>query len=321
MKILVTGASGYAGLHAAIALRAAGHQVHGLVRDATTSRAMELRRNEVHLAEGNLKQPETYWKHLESSDAIIHIVNDLQDPQGTDNTLLQTMATVADASPRKRLFIYTTGCSVYGKVPERVMDETTPGNPQHALAFRMNMEQKVLAMPNFRTVVVRPGFLYGKDGHTSMSGLWFQMGEESKAVYQGDPERGWSWVHVSDLAEAYVRLAESSSSIDGEIFCLADEQRLKCLEVMTACVRAAGFKGDIQLAHPDPSDWSSIFDQNEFITSRKAYRLLGWSPRHTGILDDIETYYASWKSAQSNDKKYTLPENTLSSTATSKRVP
>ncbi len=302
MKVLVTGASGYGGFYAAIALRAAGHRVYGLVRNAKTSRAQELQRNEVHLAEGDLKQPETYQKYLEGSDAIIHTVMDPQDPQNTDNTLLQTMAVVAETSPRKRLFIYTTGCSVYGKVPERIMDETTPGNPQHALAFRMDMEQKVLAMPNFRKVVVRPGFLYGKDGHTSMSGLWFQMGEEGKASYRGDPEKGWSWVHVSDLAEAYVRVAESALSIDGEIFCLADEQRLKCLEVMTACVRVAGFRGNIELAPADLSDWSTIFDQNEFVTSRKAHRLLGWTPRHTGIMDDIETYYASWKSAQSNGK-------------------
>ena len=50
MKILVTGATGYAGFHAAIALRQAGHQVYGLVRDRTKPRAKKLQRYEVQLA-------------------------------------------------------------------------------------------------------------------------------------------------------------------------------------------------------------------------------------------------------------------------------
>lgn len=305
MKVLVTGATGFAGFHAAIALRNAGHQVYGLVRDGSKSRAIELQRHEVNLAVGNLKEPETYRKYIENSDAIVHTVLDFDDPQDTDLKLFEAMREVAQASPKKRLFIYTTGCSIYGKRPERVMDETTPANPQHALAFRMEMEQKLFAMsmPNFRKVVLRPGFMYGMDGHSSVSGMWFEMGQKGKAIYRGDAEKGWSWIHISDLAEAYVRVAESGAAIDGEIFCVADEQRPKCLEVMRACLRAAGFEGEIEFGPPQDDDLTSTwFDQNEFITSRKAYRLLGWSPRHTGILDEIETYYAAWKAAQSNGK-------------------
>jgi hypothetical protein len=41
-----------------------------------------------------------------------------------------------------------------------------------------------------------------------------------------------------------------------------------------------------------------VFDQNEFITSAKARRRLGWMPRHTGILDDLPAYYQAWKHAQ-----------------------
>lgn len=306
MKVLVTGATGYAGFHAAIALRIAGHQVYGLVRDAANRRARELQCHEVNLAQGNLKEPETYRNHLEASDAIVHTVLDFDNPQGTDLKLFEAMSEVAKASPKKRLFIYTTGCSIYGKRPERVMDETTPANPQHALAFRMQMEQKLFAMPmpSCRKVVLRPGFMYGLDGHSSVSGMWFEMGQKGKAIYRGDPEKGWSWVHVSDLAEAYVRVAESGATIDGEIFCIADEQRPKCLEVMRACLRAAGNECEVEFGPKHDDDLTSTwFDQNEFITSRKAYRVLGWSPRHTGIIDEVETYYASWKAAQSQQEK------------------
>jgi nucleoside-diphosphate-sugar epimerase len=230
---------------------------------------------------------------------------DFKDPKGTDLKLFDTLRQVAETSSRNRRFIYTTGCSIYGKRPERVMDETTPANPDHALAFRMELEQKLFAMPipNCRKVVLRPGFMYGLDGHSSVSAQWFEMGEQGKAIYRGDREKGWSWVHIQDLAEAYVRVAESGAAIDGEIFCIADEQRPKCVEVMRACLNAAGFNGEIEFApHQDDDVTSTWFNQKEFITSRKAYRLLGWSPRHTGILDEIETYYAAWKAAQSDGK-------------------
>lgn len=59
MEILITGATGYAGFHVAIALRAAGYQVYGLVQDDTKSRAVELQRHEVNLVVGNIKEPET----------------------------------------------------------------------------------------------------------------------------------------------------------------------------------------------------------------------------------------------------------------------
>lgn len=299
MHIFITGASGYAGYYAAIALREAGHRVTALLRKPTSPRASALLAQEIQIVPGDLKQPDSYRHLLADSDAIVHTVADHADPQGTDRIFFQTLADIPASGVRSRRFVYTTGCSIYGKVPQRIMNETTPGNPTHALAYRMVLEQEALALPGLSTVVVRPGFMYGKDGQSSMSGRWFAMGEAGEVVYRGDPDKGWSWVHISDLANAYVRLVEGGSWLDGEIFCLADEQRPRCLELMTACAKIAGFTGRVIMAPTDPQDWTSqVFDQNEFITSQKAHRLLGWAPRHTGLLDDLETYYRAWKQAR-----------------------
>ena len=304
MKILVTGATGYAGFHAAIAFRQAGHQVSGLVRDETKNRAQELLRYEVQLAQEDLSDPSTYRQYLENSDVFVHTVLDFKHPQETDQKLFDTLQQIAqDSRPqRQRLFIYTTGCSIYGKRSERVMDETTPANPDHALAFRMEMESKLFStdMPGVSKVVLRPDFMYGLDGHSSISGQWFAMGEKGEAVYRGDYAKGWSWVHVGDLARAYVMVAESSANLDGQVFCVADEQRYKCLDVMQACLSAAGDRGEVDFAPFDDEDITSTwFDQNEFITSGKIRRWLGWFPQHTGLIDEIETYYSAWKATRS----------------------
>jgi hypothetical protein len=62
----------------------------------------------------------------------------------------------------------------------------------------MELEQNLFAMsiPCCKKVVLRPGFMYGMDGHSSVSGTWFEMGQNGKAIYRGDPEKGWSWVHI-----------------------------------------------------------------------------------------------------------------------------
>ena len=306
MKILVTGVTGYAGFYAAIALRQAGHQVFGLTRDRDKPRAKQLQQYEVQIAEGDIAEAESYRQYLEQSDAIVHAMMDFNDPQGTDRTLFKTLQQVAETTIKNRCFVYTTGCSIYGKRPERVMDETTPANSEHKLAFRMDLEQELfnMAIPNCRKVVLRPGFMYGLDGKSSITGMWFGMGEQGKAIYRGDRDKGWSWVHVSDLAEAYVRVIESDRAINNEVFCIADEQRHKCVDVMQACLSATGYDGKIEFAEPDEDDVTSVwFDQNEFITSQKARYLLGWTPRHIGVIDEIETYYSSWKAAQSIENK------------------
>ena len=302
MKVLITGATGYAGYHAAIAFRQAGHKVSGLVRDINKDRAQSLLQYEVNLVEGDLSNPESYRQYIEDADVMVHTVLDFDNPQETDEKLFNTLQEVAQnsRSQRQRLFIYTTGCSIYGKRPERVMDETTTANPDHALSFRMQMETKLFdtQMPRISKVVLRPGFMYGLDGHSSISGRWFEMGEAGKAIYRGDKEKGWSWVHVGDLAQAYIAVAESAANLDGQVFCVADEQRYKCVEVMQACLSAAGYEGEIEFAAPSEDDETSTwFDQNEFITSGKICRWLGWYSRHTGLIDEIETYYSAWKAA------------------------
>ena len=299
MKVLITGITGYAGYYAAIAFRQAGHQVFGLARDTKKDRARELLRYEINLVTGDLSDPETYRQYIEDADVVVHTVLDFKNLQATDEKLFNTIQQIAQNSrpQRQRLFIYTTGCSIYGKRPERVMDETTPANPDHPLGFRMDMETKLFSteMPRVSRVVLRPGFMYGLDGYSSISRRWFDMGEKGKAIYRGDKNKGWSWLHVGDLAQAYVTVAESAADLDGQVFCVADEQRYKCVEVMQACLSAAGYEGEIEFAPPsDKDETSTWFDQNEFITSGKIRRWLGWYPRHTGLIDEIETYYSAW---------------------------
>lgn len=297
MRIFITGASGFAGYYAAIRLAGAGHHVTGLVRNPAQPRLNVLRLHEVSLAVGDVSQPESYREHLEQSHVIIHTMLDKKQPKETDRALFGALADLTPHAGTRRRFIYTTGCSIFGKTGVRIMDEMTEPNPAHFLAFRREMEREALELNGDKlgVVVLRPGFMYGHDGFNSQATDWFEMGERGEGVYRGDKAKAWSWIHIADLAEAYLLAAEADRGIDGELFNLADSLHPLCVDVMERCVRVAGYAGPISFEGPkEGNNTSTWFDQNELITSEKARRMLGWVPKHLGIMDDAPAAYASW---------------------------
>jgi nucleoside-diphosphate-sugar epimerase len=299
MRVFVTGVSGYAGFYAALRLAATGHTVTGLVRNPEQPRLNILRMQEVALIRGDVGQSGAYRTELERSDVVIHTMLDKKRPLETDRALFAALQELPPRTPRRR-FIYTTGCSIFGKVSVAIMDESTEPNPDHPLAFRRGLEREAFALSNVSTVVLRPGFMFGNDGFNSVSADWFAMAEQGDAVFRGDRERGWSWIHIADLAEAYRLVVEADEGVvSGDVFHLADERRPRSLDVMRACFDAAGCTRDIRFEGPMKGDnISTCFNQNEFITPRKARERLGWSTRHDGIIETAKTVYEAWKASQ-----------------------
>jgi len=296
MRIFITGASGYAGYYAALRLAEAGHLVTGLVRHPDQQRLGLLRLHEILLLQGDVAEPGSYRDALAESDVVIHTMLDKKRPLDTDRALFAALEALPPGTPARR-FIYTTGCSIFGKLPIAVMDETAEPNPDHPLAFRRSLEREALTLKNVRTTVLRPGFMFGYDGYNSVAADWFELAESGDPVFRGDRERGWSWIHIADLAEAYRLAAEAEeAAVAGEIFHLADDLRPLSLEVMRACVAATGANKEIRFEGPKQGDnISTWFNQNEFITAKKAKERLGWRARHAGVIESAPRVYRAWK--------------------------
>jgi len=62
----------------------------------------------------------------------------------------------------------------------------------------------------------------------------------------------WNWVHVQDLADAYVRAAKRSHVVAGEAFNIVSESSPTYEEALRAAAGVAGFKGmsSLSLSHP-----------------------------------------------------------------------
>jgi hypothetical protein len=41
-------------------------------------------------------------------------------------------------------------------------------------------------------------------------------------------------------------------------------------------------------------------EKSVLVDYRKAQRMLGWTPRHRPMLDEVELYFSLWKARQSN---------------------
>ncbi|WP_328498623.1 NAD-dependent epimerase/dehydratase family protein [Streptomyces sp. NBC_00414] len=298
MKILVTGATGYAGRRVSTALARAGHTVLGLTRDTATEAARDLTVDEVTPVQGDLSRPESWRDHLDGTDAVVHLLMDMSDPVGTDRRLFTELVEAQERDGRRRHLVFTTGISAYGRTGPALMDENTRGNPESPIGFRFALE-KELAATGLSHTVVRPGFMYGGPATTSMTGQWFAGAEAGEPVFYGDTTKRWSWIHVDDLADAYVRVLDNPAAVDGEVFVVADDQRLSALDMQRVAVSAAGWTGGIAEESAEAGGMLQMAaDQDELVTSAKAHRLLGWRPRHASFTDAPERHYRAWKAAR-----------------------
>ncbi|KUM96345.1 NAD-dependent epimerase, partial [Streptomyces yokosukanensis] len=212
--------------------------------------------------------------------------------------LFSEITAAQERDGQRRHLVYTTGISSYGRTGVALMDENTPGNAESPIGFRFELERE-LAASGIDHTVVRPGFLYGGPATTSMTGQWFAEAEAGKPVFYGDVTKRWSWVHVDDLADAYVRILGNPTAVAGETFVIADDQRLTALDMQRAAVRATGRTQDIGLESAEAGGMMQLAaDQDELVDSRKAHRLLGWRPRHTSFTDAPDRHYRAWKASQ-----------------------
>jgi nucleoside-diphosphate-sugar epimerase len=305
MQIFVTGATGYIGFAVSTALRRHGHRVWGLARNET--KAARLARLEIEPVIGDLADPKSYADVAARCSVLIHTAFDYAADGVAKNKLaIETLLDAGRRGAQPKTLIFTSGAWVYGDTGDQMVDETTPLNPIKLVAWRPAHEQLVLGASGVRSLVIRPGCVYGGAG--GLTARWFAefaappFGSPSPLVERGSGgEAGrnrWTMVHLDDLADAYVRAAESG--LAGEIFNVTDRSRFTVLELASAAAQAAGYKGEISPlplaeARKTMGDFADALALNQHVDAGKAVRLLGWQPRHGGFLDEVEVFYRAWK--------------------------
>ena len=294
MKIFITGATGYIGLNVARAFRRAGYEVWGLCRSAEKGRM--LARAEIHPVLGEMGDPSSYRDIAGKCAVLIHCAADYGEYAGLDKQTTRELLEAACCGDQHKTVIYTSGVWIYGNTGGKSQDETDKVNPIDMVAWRGKIEQSVLQTSGIRSIVMRPGMVYGRQG--GLTGQWFQGAQEGTLRIAGEGANHWAMVHVDDLADAYVRAAESS--LTGETFNIVDRSRETVNDMVQAVAGITGYTAAIDripladaLVQMGPVAEGLSLDQH--VDARKAARLLGWQPRHGGFIEDVDIYYESWK--------------------------
>ena len=205
MRVFLTGATGYIGSAVCEALVRAGHEVSALVRPSARPRRLQQRG--VHVLTGDLSDIATNRDALQGFDAYVHTAFE-SSPRGSeiDRQVIELLRDVAWRSGRAA-FIYTSSIWVLGPTREPA-DESAPLQPPAIVAYRPAHEQLVLESNGggFRTMVVRPGVVYG--GSRGLVAEMLRDAENGIMRVIGSGDNHWPLVYDRDLANLLVRLLQ-----------------------------------------------------------------------------------------------------------------
>lgn len=297
MKIFVTGATGYIGSAVAQAFRRAGHEVWGLTRGP--EKAAALAREEIHPVIGSLQEPDGWRAVAAEAAVLVHAAADHQtDTAALDEATVEALIALAGDGARPKTLLYTSGVWVHGADQGERVDETTPPRPISLVRHRPALEQRVIGAAGLRGNVIRPGMVFGR--RAGLTGMWFAGARDGELKVIGDGRNRWATVHVDDLADLYLRVAEQG--LAGEILNGVDASRDTVAEMVQAIAAASGYRGEIryiplQQARQTLGDFADGLALDQHVDGGKARRLLGWQPRHNGLAAEAGLYWEAWRNA------------------------
>ena len=288
-KVFLTGATGYIGSVVAEALRHTGHVVVGLARSEDQARALADRGFGAH--RGDLRDPVSLAEGARNADAVVHTA--FAAAADTPEVDRAAVAAILEAlAQSNRPFIYTSGCWVLGNTGGTIADEDTPLAPTPLVAWRPAVEQLVLAAAQrgVQGVVLRPAMVYGRNGGLLTSFVQSAR-EHGAARIIGDGGNRWSFVHVDDLADLYVRALGAPA---GTLLFAAHGPEHRVREVAEAASRAAGAGGKVETvplaeARKTMGAFADALALDQRISGDRARRLTGWQPRAPEVLAELES--------------------------------
>ncbi len=225
MKSLVTGANGVTGSHVVRALRAAGHEVRGMVRPGRGNPQLEA--DGVELCEGELTSAQDVERAVRGCDQVYHIAAVFRtaghpDTYYTDVNVGGTVRLLEAARKFgcERLVHCSTG-GVHGHI------EVGPANEAYRFApddvyqrSKLEGEQAAVAASQRGqpVAIFRPGPIYG-EGDLRFLKLFRSIQKRQFAMI-GDGRVKLQMVHLDDLTQGILCCGSRAEAL-GQIFLLA----------------------------------------------------------------------------------------------------
>jgi len=247
---------------------------------------------------GELKRPDSYLPAAERCDVLVHAGFEYGPRAAqTDRTALEALAGCARSGRGPRALVYTSGVWVLGPRGDAAADEEAPLRPPEAVAWRPAHEALALdaARGGVSAAVVRPGCVYG--GREGLYALMFRSLFETRAIrLAGDGRNAWASVYLDDLAELYRLVVEKRP--EREVYHATDGSADPIGAVAEAFVEAAG-GGAVETrplseARRELGPMADALAMDQRVSSAKARRELGWSPRLDSAARNAALLLTGW---------------------------
>jgi nucleoside-diphosphate-sugar epimerase len=294
MHVFITGGSGLTGPAIVSELVAAGHSVTGLARSDESAARLEALGASPH--RGSLDDLDSLRSGAEAADGVIHMAfgGDFADPDDLvrrDRGAIEELgqALVGSGKP----FVSTSGTFVMKA--EQVSTEQDPADPSSIASFRIPGEQACLefAAQGVRSSIVRLSpTVHGPGDFGFIPALIAGARRNGVSAYIGDGAQRWPAIHRLDAATLFrlaLEKAPAGSALHGAgesaitIKSIAEQiaQILGIPAVSLTLEQAAEHLGNPFLAR--------VFSTDAPASSTRTQTLLGWTPTHATLLEDMET--------------------------------
>lgn len=285
MKALVTGGAGFIGSHLAHLLLSQGHQVVA-VDNLSTGRRENMASFDSHtnfrFAKLDIRDPSSLQPLIEGMDWVFHLAAATDTaaahaaPARAFGVNVSGTFSVLDCARRcaVKRFLYAASASVYGVAASQPMAETAPAQPLHPLALTKHLgEQLVLHWVraySLPAVSLRLFNVYGaRQGSAGVLGLFLdQQKRRQPLTVHGDGAQSRDFVHVNDVANAFLLAAQSNVSA----------QALNVGSGITRSIRSVAKRLGGEIARVERSGGEP---EHVHADISAIGRLLGWKPEIT----------------------------------------
>ncbi|MFL5321474.1 MAG: NAD-dependent epimerase/dehydratase family protein [Myxococcaceae bacterium] len=215
MKVLVTGATGFLGIHLIERLLKAGHQVKALARSKPSHPALF----RTEFIQGDLKERDAVRKAIDGVDAIFHLAGlvSFKAKDGRKMYELHVDATrellrdVRESGQKPRFILASTSGAIAVSKDERVGTEAddypieTVGKWPYYLSkiYEEKLTLEFCRKHEIPLVVLNPSLLMGP-GDERLSSTWTVLKFLNREI-PAMPGGGISFVDVRDVADAFVQ--------------------------------------------------------------------------------------------------------------------
>ncbi len=290
MHVFVTGATGFVGTAVVPELLAAGHVVVGLARSSESATALASVGAQV--VEASLSDLDAVRVAARAADGVIHLAFRHTDPYDqaleSDRQLIQTVGDALTGTHRP--FVVTSGTLVLP--PGRLAVETDPPGGASPAAARAASERLALSYVDrgVRVVVARLAPSVHDRAKSGFVGALVDLAVEAGfSGFVGDGSQRWPAVNRQDAARLFRLAIEGAPA--GSILHGVGEQGV-ALRAVAAAI-GAGLSVPVRSVPQTNAQahfgWLAATVGVDAPASSEATRaLLGWEPKHLGLLDDLE---------------------------------